>query len=71
MKNKLNLILSISFGLIVLLGIEGLVSMGNAFKFEEYTAMTIISTQHQEIKSSIVNDFDKAISVYRGERDYL
>ncbi|MBK8451067.1 MAG: YitT family protein [Saprospiraceae bacterium] len=39
--------------------------------FEEYTAMTIISPKFEEIKSCIVNDFDKAISVYKGERGYL
>lgn len=39
--------------------------------FEEYTAMTIISAKDAEIKSCIVNDFDKAISVYKGERGYL
>ncbi|HEX5626118.1 MAG TPA: YitT family protein [Saprospiraceae bacterium] len=39
--------------------------------FEEYTAMTIISPQFEAIKSCIVNDFNKAISVYKGERGYL
>lgn len=39
--------------------------------FEEYTAMTIISSKDEEIKSCIVKDFDKAISVYKGERGYL
>ena len=39
--------------------------------FEEYTALTIISKEHEEVKSIIVNDFKKAISVYKGERGYL
>ena len=39
--------------------------------FEEYTAMTVISGKHELIKSIIVNDFNKAISVYKGERGYL
>lgn len=39
--------------------------------FEEYTALTIISKQDEAIKSLIVNDFGKAISVYKGERGYL
>ncbi len=39
--------------------------------FEEYTAMTVISGKHEAIKSIIVNDFNKAISVYKGERGYL
>jgi uncharacterized membrane-anchored protein YitT (DUF2179 family) len=39
--------------------------------FEEYTALTIISEKHEKVKSIIVNDFGKAISVYKGERGYL
>lgn len=39
--------------------------------FEEYTALTIISKEHEKVKSIIVNDFGKAISVYKGERGYL
>lgn len=39
--------------------------------FEEFTALTVISKKHQEVKSVIVNDFGKAISVYKGERGYL
>jgi uncharacterized membrane-anchored protein YitT (DUF2179 family) len=39
--------------------------------FEEYTALTVISAKHEAIKSIIVNDFNKAISVYKGERGYL
>jgi len=39
--------------------------------FEEYTALTIISREHEMVKSIIVNDFSKAISVYKGERGYL
>ncbi|MBW3469164.1 YitT family protein [Arthrospiribacter ruber] len=39
--------------------------------FEEYTAMTIISKDFDQIKGLIVNEFGKAISVYKGERGYL
>ncbi|KEO71751.1 YitT family protein [Anditalea andensis] len=39
--------------------------------FEEYTALTIISKEHDLIKDLIVNNFGKAISVYKGERGYL
>jgi|JI10StandDraft_1071094.scaffolds.fasta_scaffold06144_14 uncharacterized membrane-anchored protein YitT (DUF2179 family) len=39
--------------------------------FEEYTALTILSAKYEEIKSCIVNDYNKAISVYHGERGYL
>ncbi|RZS95660.1 YitT family protein [Cecembia calidifontis] len=39
--------------------------------FEEYTALTIISKDYEQIKELIVKDFGKAISVYKGERGYL
>jgi uncharacterized membrane-anchored protein YitT (DUF2179 family) len=39
--------------------------------FEEFTALTIISREHDKVKSVIVKDFGKAISVYKGERGYL
>ncbi len=39
--------------------------------FEEYTALTVISGKHELIKSIIVKDFHKAISVFKGERGYL
>lgn len=39
--------------------------------FEEYTALTIISKEYETVKSLIVNDFGKGISVYKGERGYL
>ncbi|MBC7884322.1 MAG: YitT family protein [Saprospiraceae bacterium] len=39
--------------------------------FEEYTALTVISKEYEMVKSIIVNDFGKAISVYKGERGYL
>ncbi|MGB1037075.1 MAG: YitT family protein [Bacteroidia bacterium] len=39
--------------------------------FEEYTALTIISKEHEKVKEIIVKDFKKAISVYKGERGYL
>lgn len=39
--------------------------------FEEYTALTVLSEKHENIKSIIVNDFSKAISVFKGERGYL
>jgi len=38
---------------------------------EEYTAMNIISAQQQEIKSFLVNELGKGITVYKGERGYL
>ncbi len=39
--------------------------------FEEFTALSIISKHHDAVKSLIVNDFGKAITVYKGERGYL
>ncbi|HZV67925.1 MAG TPA: YitT family protein [Saprospiraceae bacterium] len=39
--------------------------------FEEYTALTVLSQKDEAIKSIIVNDFNKAISVFKGERGYL
>ncbi|MCE2789666.1 MAG: YitT family protein [Saprospiraceae bacterium] len=39
--------------------------------FEEFTALTVISRESDTVKSIIVNDFGKAISVYKGERGYL
>ena len=39
--------------------------------FEEFTALNIVSKEHEAIKSIIVNDFGKAITVYKGERGYL
>lgn len=38
---------------------------------EEFTAMNIISSQAEEIKSFLVNDLGKGITVYKGERGYL
>ena len=38
---------------------------------EEYTAMNIVSAQQQEIKSFLVNELGKGITVYKGERGYL
>ncbi|RYZ30980.1 MAG: YitT family protein [Chitinophagaceae bacterium] len=38
---------------------------------EEYTAMNIICSQHEEVKSLLVNDLGKGITVYKGERGYL
>ena len=39
--------------------------------FEEFTALNIVSKEHEAVKSMIVNDFRKAITVYKGERGYL
>jgi uncharacterized membrane-anchored protein YitT (DUF2179 family) len=39
--------------------------------FEEYTALTVLSEKDQRIKDIIVNDYGKAISVFKGERGYL
>lgn len=38
---------------------------------EEYISLTVISQKDDLVKSIIVNDFGKAISVYKGERGYL
>ena len=39
--------------------------------FEEFTALTIISKDCEDVKSLIVNGYGKAITVYKGERGYL
>ncbi|HKJ40764.1 MAG TPA: YitT family protein, partial [Sunxiuqinia sp.] len=39
--------------------------------FEEFTSLSIISSEYEAVKSLIVNDFGKAITVYKGERGYL
>lgn len=39
--------------------------------FEEYTSLSIISKNPDAMKSLIVNEFGKAITVYKGERGYL
>lgn len=39
--------------------------------FEEFTALSIISRDYEAVKSLIVKDFGKAITVYKGERGYL
>lgn len=39
--------------------------------FEEFTALHIISKKSELIKRTIVNDYKKAITVYKGERGYL
>jgi len=38
---------------------------------EQFTAMNIISGRHDEIKSFLVNELGKGITVYKGERGYL
>ena len=38
---------------------------------EEFTAVNIISSQQDEIKSFLVNELGKGITVYKGERGYL
>jgi len=38
---------------------------------EEFTAMNIVSSQHEEIKNFLVNELGKGITVYKGERGYL
>ncbi len=38
---------------------------------EEFTAMNIISSQPEEIKNFLVNELNKGITVYKGERGYL
>jgi len=39
--------------------------------FEEFTALNIISKECEQVKSLMVKDFGKAITVFRGERGYL
>ncbi len=38
---------------------------------EEFTAMNIVSAKQEEIKSLLVNELGKGITVYKGERGYL
>jgi uncharacterized membrane-anchored protein YitT (DUF2179 family) len=38
---------------------------------EEFTALNIISNLEEEVKSFLVNDLGKGITVYKGERGYL
>ena len=38
---------------------------------EEFTAMNIISSQQEEVKSFLVNELGKGITVFKGERGYL
>ncbi len=38
---------------------------------EEFTAIHIISSAHNEIKNYLVNELGKGITVYKGERGYL
>lgn len=38
---------------------------------EEFTSLSIVSKDYKLVKSLIVNDFGKAITIYKGERGYL
>ncbi|HKK88792.1 MAG TPA: YitT family protein [Saprospiraceae bacterium] len=38
---------------------------------EEYNSLTIVSGQSEEVKQMLVQKYNKAISVYKGERGYL
>jgi uncharacterized membrane-anchored protein YitT (DUF2179 family) len=38
---------------------------------EQYTAVNIISSQHERVKDLLVNELGKGITVYKGERGYL
>ena len=38
---------------------------------EQYTALNIITAHQDQVKSLLVNDFGKGITVYKGERGYL
>jgi uncharacterized membrane-anchored protein YitT (DUF2179 family) len=38
---------------------------------EQFTAVNIISAKHDEVKSFLVNELGKGITVYKGERGYL
>lgn len=39
--------------------------------FEQYISLTIISKEDEKVKSIVVNDYNKAITVYKGERGFL
>jgi uncharacterized membrane-anchored protein YitT (DUF2179 family) len=39
--------------------------------FDEYTSLSIISREPEQIKELVVKDLGKAITVYKGERGYL
>ncbi len=39
--------------------------------FDEYTSLSIISKEAEQIKELVVKDLGKAITVYKGERGYL
>lgn len=39
--------------------------------FEQFISLTIISKKDDEVKSIVVNDYHKAITVYKGERGFL
>ena len=39
--------------------------------FEEFIAMNVISQESEEVKRIIVQDFNKAITIYKGERGFL
>lgn len=38
---------------------------------EHYTALTVISSESEKIKDTILSDFGKAVTVYKGERGFL
>jgi uncharacterized membrane-anchored protein YitT (DUF2179 family) len=38
---------------------------------EQYTAVNIISSQHERVKALLVNEMGKGITVYKGQRGYL
>jgi uncharacterized membrane-anchored protein YitT (DUF2179 family) len=38
---------------------------------EQFTKLTIVSKEYEAIKSLVVKDFNKGITVYKGERGYL
>jgi len=38
---------------------------------EQYTAINIISSQHERVKKFLVNELGKGITVYKGERGFL
>lgn len=39
--------------------------------FEEYTALSIVSKNHEVIRDLLVEKFDKALTIYKGQRGYL
>lgn len=39
--------------------------------FEEYTALSIVSAKDKEIKEALITNYNKAVTIYKGERGFL